>query len=472
MNTKGLLLPIFSLPGKFGIGEFGKEAFSFIRLLKDNGFNTWQILPLNPISFGHSPYQPFSSYAIEELYLSLDDLHEKGLIKKPKSFRVGKPHINYEQVRSFKEPYYQEAFENYLLLNGNQKIKEFAIANPHIDKYASFMANKRLNDNKCWNDWDKLEAFGFQKLKDYYLLLQMLLLEQWNKIHIYAKENGISIIGDLPFYVGYDSSDVYYNQKYFLLGENKLPLFVAGVSPDYFSKLGQRWGNPIYNFDELKKNDYSFLVNRIGYASYLYDRIRLDHFRAFDTYYVIDAKYEDARIGKWLEAPGYEIFDLLFAKYPNIDIIAEDLGDLRPEVYRLKEHYKLPGMNVLEFNLDNIIQMGKLEGKLLPNEITYIGTHDNMTLSGFIISLKMSQKSAYKRYFVSLGINARSLEDMILIYAFKYFENVIISFSDFMHLNNHARINTPSSLNESNWTIRLKDFKLLKYYLKKGIQNV
>lgn len=472
MKTKGLLLPVFSLPGKYGIGEFGKEAFSLLSLLHDNGFNTWQILPLNPISYGHSPYQPYSSYAIEDLYLSIDDLIKRGLIDKAHPLRANKPHINYEQVRSYKEKIYYAAYNKYLLENGEEELKSFAISHQKIDEYASFMANKELNDFRPWNEWNKTEALGFSKIKNFHLFKQMLLLEEWKQIRQRAELLGINIIGDLPFYVGYDSSDVYYNQRYFLLNEEHLPSFVAGVSPDYFSLLGQRWGNPIYDFKALKEDNYRFILDGIAYASTLYDIVRLDHFRAFDTYYVIPSQYEDARIGKWLEAPGYEIFDELYKEHPTVRLIAEDLGDLRKEVITLRDHYHLPGMNVLEFNLEGMMSDKNFNPDNYKNTITYIGTHDNMTLRGYIISLKMHQKSQLKRYFKSMGINAHSLEDMVLKFAFSKFEHVVISFTDLMHLNNHAGINTPSTMNEINWTIRLTDFTLLRYYLKKGIQNV
>ena len=469
MSIKGLLLPIFSLPSKYGIGDFGKEAFYFIDLLKKNKFNTWQILPLNPISYGHSPYQPYSSYAIEELYISIDSLIEEGLIKSAPSFRKDKVHIDYEKERIFKDKYYKEAFNNYLSINNEDELLNFGERNLEINNYAIFMAYKELNNNIPWNKWNvnDIDNKKFHEIYLYHLFKQMILFKQWDKIHNYAKENGIDIVGDLPFYVGYDSSDVYFNKQYFLLDENDNMTFVAGVSPDYFSSLGQRWGNPIYNFDKLKEDNYSFLINRIIFASSLYDKVRIDHFRAFDTYYVIPSIYEDARIGEWKYAPGYEIFDELYRRKPDIDIIAEDLGNLRNEVYYLRDHYNLPGMNVLEFTINDFINKGDFNKNDYDKFITYIGTHDNMTLTGYLYYLKMSEKTKMKEYFNLLGIKGNKLEDLFIKFAFRKFSNVIISFVDLLHFNNHGRINTPSVVDDNNWTIKLNSFEKIKYFMKK-----
>ena len=469
MDIKGLLLPIFSLPNKYGIGDFGKEAFYFIDLLKKNKFNAWQILPLNPISYGHSPYQPYSSYAIEDLYISIDDLIKDDLLKSCPTFRKDKTHIDYEKVRSFKEKYFSQAFDAYLSKYGEDDLLSFADRNIYIDEYANFMAKKELNNFTPWNLWNEndLDNEKYHRIYLYHLFKQYYAKKGWDNIHEYAKKQGISIIGDIPFYVGYDSSDVYFNKQYFLLDENNKMTFVAGVSPDYFSEYGQRWGNPIYNFEELKKDNYRFIIDRIIYASNLYDKVRIDHFRAFDTYYVIPAQYSDAKIGEWKYAPGYEIFDELYKRKPNIDVIAEDLGNLRPEVYRLRDHYHLPGMNVLEFTINDFINKGDFTKDDYKNLITYIGTHDNMTLVGYLYCLKMSEKTKMKNYFNSLGIKGNNLEDLFLKFAFRKFSNVIISFVDLLHLNNHARINAPSTLNEENWTIKLQSFDKIKYYMKK-----
>ena len=472
MSIKGLLLPIFSLPSKYGIGDFGKEAFSFIKILKKNGFNTWQILPLNPIGFANSPYQSYSSFAFEDLYISLDDLFSKGLITKPISFNENKEHIDYIKVRSIKEIYYQEAFTNYSKTNGFGELDKFALANKEISQYAFYMSEKRMNFIASWNKWTIYQDERFNKLYHYHLFKQMILLNEWKKLKKFANDNGIQIMGDLPFYVSYDSSDVYFNRQYFELDQNFNPTLVAGVPPDYFSSTGQRWGNPIYNFKALSEKNYDFLIHRIIYSSSLYDILRLDHFRAFDTYYAIPSYCVDAKIGEWRFAPGYEIFDMIFKEKESIHLVAEDLGLLREEVYTLRDHYHLPGMNILQFNIFDIMKRKSLNLEDFDNVITYIGTHDNDTLKGFIKSFKKSQKLQLMNYFMKLDLKLSSLEEMFIEYSFKYFNDVIISFTDLMLLGSSYRINKPSTVNNLNWSVKLVDFTLLNKALKKGFHHV
>ena len=464
-------MPVFSLPGKYGIGEFSSEAYSFIKMLKKYGFNVWQMLPLNPVAYGNSPYQSYSSYALEELYLPLDDLYKEGLIKKPRRFRY-ESHINYDAVRAYKRSYYIEAYEN-VLKNKNylRKIKNYQKSNIRIEEYATFMARKEINNGRSWIEWDKEDKAKEEYLKLYYVFLQYRTLLSYNKLHKFAQKEGITIIGDVPFYVGYDSSDVYFNRHLFLLDENYHPTLVAGVPPDYFSTLGQRWGNPIYNFEEMKKDGYSFIVERLAFAGQLYDEVRLDHFRAFDTYYVIPSQYDDARIGEWRYAPGYEIFDTLYRKYPNITLIAEDLGDLRDEVYTLKNHYNLPGMNILQFTI-----LDYINGKPLPRDddklITYIGTHDNDTIYGWYTTfLNEEDKLKVHNYLLTFDVKGNETCDRFISFAYRNFQNVVISFTDYLHLGKRGRINEPSTIKVDNWSIRIKDFKALRRAFNKNLNR-
>ena len=469
MKMNGVLMPLFTLPGKYGIGEFSKEAYSFIRLLKKYDFNVWQMLPLNPVAYGNSPYQSYSSYALEELYLPLDDLYKEGLISKPRRFRY-ESHLNYDAVRAFKKKYYFEAYEN-VLKNKNyiKRLKKFQIDNPRIDEYATFMARKEINDGKAWNEWNKVDEKREQYLKFYYIFLQYRVLISYNKLHKYAKKMGIALIGDVPFYVGYDSSDVYFHKELFLLDKDNVSTLVAGVPPDCFSTLGQRWGNPIYNFEKMKEDNYSFLVDRIGYAGKLYDYVRLDHFRAFDSYYVIPHIYDDARIGEWRYAPGYEIFDALYNKYPSINLIAEDLGDLRPEVYTLKEHYHLPGMNILEFTIFDYMR-----GRAIQSDdkylISYIGTHDNDTVAGWYKDfVSKEDRPKIHDYLMTFNVKGDNTFDRFISFTYTYFYNAIVSFSDFLHLGSRGKVNSPSTISNDNWSIRIKDFKKLRKAFNKHL---
>ena len=471
MKMNGVLMPVFSLPGKYGIGEFSKEAYYFIRLLKKHGYNVWQLLPLNPVAFGNSPYQSYSSYAIEELYLPLEELLNEGLIKKIKKFKY-ENHINYDQVKAYKRHYYIEAYKNVLKdKNYLKKIEQFRKSNPRIEEYATFMAKKEINNGRAWNEWDTEDKEKENYLRLYYLFLQYRVLISYQKLHKYANKMGITIIGDVPFYVGYDSSDVYFNKRLFLMDNNNNPTLVAGVPPDYFSSLGQRWGNPIYDFGKMKEDNFNFIVERLASAGQLYDYVRLDHFRAFDTYYVIPSQYNDARIGEWRYAPGYEIIDALYRKYPSINLIAEDLGDLREEVHTLKNHYHLPGMNILEFTIFDYIN-GKNIDKDNQSLITYIGTHDNDTVSSWYSNtLSKDEHDKLHNYLINLDVKGSNTIDRFISFSYRYFYNTIISFTDFLHLGTRGRINEPSTIKVDNWSIRLKDFKGIRKAFKKELNK-
>lgn len=458
MKFKGLLCPIFSLPNNFGIGDFGKEAFFFVDILKDNGFNAWQLLPLNPISYGNSPYQPFSSYAFEELYLDVKDLEKKGLLVgfSTNFSKDNDVRIDYNKVKIIKHTIYQFAFKNYIEKFGFKELDKFLKCNEKIKQFAEFMAFKDKNDQLPFLNWkDTKYDDEFSYFYYYHAFLQKILLEQYLKLKKYANSKGIKLIGDIPFYVGLDSSDVYFNKKYFLLNKNNTAKYIAGVAPDYFSKTGQRWGNPIYNFKTLKEDNYAFLIDRIVYASKMYDIVRLDHFRAFDTYYKIKGTEPTAEHGKWVKGPGSDFFETLYKQKPNIKLIAEDLGDVTPGVFKLRDKYDLPGMNILEFNMFTLIRKKMCFKR---NTITYIGTHDNDTLVGWYNSLNDYDKHILLEYFRSNETNI--FKDMIK-YLFKEYSYPILSITDILYLPSEYRINYPSTLNESNWSLKQKDFNIL-----------
>ena len=397
----GLLLSVTALPGKYGIGDFGESAFTFIDLLKTAGFSLWQILPLNPLGYGNSPYQPYSSFAIDEQFVDLEALVKEGLLNGIDECDVIQGKVKYDAVKAFKLSHLKRAYDIFLQKDyAAQQLDEFAASHPWIPDWSVFMMFKRRYPSS-WNEWPKEAASWIEtrpalNKQDQYdsrfeIFIQMVLYRQWQKVHEYALANGIKIIGDIPFYVGFDSVDVWGNQDAFLLDKKThLPSCVAGVPPDYFSETGQRWGNPIYNWELLEKNGFEFLVNRIYLNSTLYDIIRLDHFRAFDTYWKIPAECETAIDGKWIEAPGYKFFDLLLGKYPNLQIIAEDLGDLRPEVLELRDHYDFPGMNVIQFTFEDCEFLHKGDWNRV-NSVAYLDTHDNDTMLSYFYLLPRSR---------------------------------------------------------------------------------
>lgn len=278
---------------------------------------------------------------------------------------------------------------------------------------------------------------------------------QWLQLKAYANSRGISIMGDVPFYVGLDSVDVWTSREDFLLDEEYRPSFVAGVPPDYFSATGQRWGNPIYNWDNLEKNSFTFWINRLKYSSELYDIIRIDHFRAFDTYWKIVASCETAVDGQWMEAPGYALFDELYRQMPTIRIVAEDLGDLRPEVLVLRDHYGLMGMNVAEFSLPHSDAVER-------HQLIYTGTHDNQTVTGWYRSMSKTQQAKVRKCLAKYSNPGESIAKKMVRFVYGSCACLaIIPAADILGLDDIARLNTPGTVGSPNWEWRMEDFSAL-----------
>ena len=472
MKKTGILMPVSALPSTTGVGELGRASYQWIDIMKENGVKIWQILPLNPVGYGNSPYQPYSSCAGDELYISLDLLYDAGLLdKKPDTFRENAKSVDYTAVRAFKENYLREAFKKFLVKNGNEEpaYKDF-ISQEWVYTYGVFRALKLRNKGACWNEWkteDKDWSNNRKPLtKDveeevrYQCFLQYIFFTQWMNVKKYANESGIEIMGDVPFYVGLDSVDVWSGKENFLLDTDGRPLFIAGVPPDYFSATGQRWGNPIYDWDYLKKNGYKFWVDRIGYSNKLFDIIRIDHFRAFDTFWKIPASCPTAVDGEWIEAPGYEVIDTLNKEIPDVNLVAEDLGNLRPEVLELKDHYHLKGMRILLFSIDTNGKYARDISKDIENIIFYTGTHDNDTLMQWYKGLTVAAKRKVSEFLKKQCIKSGSIKDRLLTYVLNSkAEYAIIPLADIIGLGKEGHINTPGTVGSPNWEWHMTDFK-------------
>ena len=439
----GVLLPVSALPGNHGIGDFSVHAYEFIDWLKEHHYKYWQILPLNPVGPGNSPYMTLCSEAIDVRYICLKDLQEEGLLGRVPDFRPHTTSVDYNLVLQFKEKYLRKAFNK-----STYNLYRFKKNNPWSVEYAKYLILKRLNDGRAWNEWWIKEVPEEEKGDiDYHVWCQYVAMKQWNKLFRYANENGIELIADCPFYVGLDSVDCYLNKDEFMFDENYNPTVVSGCPPDAFSDDGQLWGTPIYNFEKMKENGYRFLINRITYLASHCHYLRLDHFRAFDTYCVIPAEDENARRGQWLIGPRNDFFDRLFAEHPDIKIIAEDLGEMFDSVIELRDHYNLPGMRVYEFCIfDNLPESTKF--------VAYPGTHDNETLFGWYKNL-----SEY-----NIGRLEEILNHPKNLYKaiFDYIWNVpslmtIFQLQDLLKLDNKARINSPGTIGDPNWCWKLKD---------------
>lgn len=468
MKKVGVLMPVASLPSNHGVGDFGKYSYDFIDLMKKAGMDIWQILPLNPLGFGNSPYQPYSSYAGDEIYINLDQLVEEGLLEEVKPYRKNKKTIDYIHVRNFKNKYLKKAYRNF---KPNKSYNTF-IKQEWVYEYAVYLTLKKQNNLICWNEWPVEQqnwildrSYDLTLLQDeisYEMFVQFEFYKQWMDLKTYANKKGIEIMGDIPIYVGIDSLDVWSNQKCFLLGADNKPSFVAGVPPDYFSKTGQRWGNPIYDWDYIEKTNFEFWIHRLSYCNKMFDIVRIDHFRAFDTYWKIPDSCPTAEVGEWVEAPGYALFDEVFKQIKDINIIVEDLGDLRPEVLQLRDHYNFKGMRIVQFNFNPDEEENSVYDNV-ENLVLYTGTHDNQTMRGWYKSqpsqIKKRVRKNLKRYECIEGpISWKFVE-------FTYKQNSymsIIPMQDIIDLGDEGRINTPGTLGSPNWEWKMNDLKPLK----------
>lgn len=455
-------MPVASLPNRFGSGDFGPDAYRFADDIAEAGFSIWQLLPMNPLGYGNSPYQPFSSYAMDEIYISLDQLEKEGLIAHAPDHMKNAPTIQYQDIRVFREKWLREAFHNF---KPDRKYRAFVAKNDWLESYAVFMAFKRKNDLRCWVEWPakmrdypelkSLDLTPYEEDINYQRFLQYKLYEQWTALKKYVNKKGIEIMGDLPFYVGLDSADCWNGRPNFLLTKKGKPRFIAGVPPDYFSETGQRWGNPIYDWEYMKQDQFGFWTERIGYSRNLFDIIRLDHFRAFDTYWKIPASCPTAVVGKWVEAPGNEVFEHLLKTFPKIHIIAEDLGDLRPEVLELRDRFNFAGMHVMvfEFQPDQ-------ENTMNAHSLLYSGTHDNETVKSWYKHKSKEEQRAVRNWLTKHGFKGINPIDRMLKYALSTdSEMVIIPMADWLFIDERGTINHPGTVGSPNWEWRLNSFR-------------
>ena len=455
-------MPVASLPGKHGIGDFGVESYRFVDIMVKTKAKIWQILPLNPLGYGNSPYQPYSSCAGDELYISLEKLVDEGLLRGVPAFKKNSTRIDYQAVREYKGKYLRKAFEKFVPDVGYKKFVKM----DWVYDYAVFLSLKKHNDLKSWIEWPKEQQrwiydreYDLTELEEdikYEMFVQYEFYKQWMELKKYANRKGIKIMGDIPIYVGIDSLDVWANQEDFLLGADSKPTFIAGVPPDYFSELGQRWGNPIYDWDYMKREGFSFWINRLDYSRKLFDIIRIDHFRAFDSYWKIPAECETAVNGEWAYAPGYALFDKIFEVMPDINIIVEDLGDLRPEVHELRDHYGFKGMKIVQFNFTpNDVSTGKYEN--VKDLVLYTGTHDNDTIVGWYKNISAKEKAQTRKFLEKAGCTEGGIAWKMVDFTLKQdCYMAIIPLQDILELGFDAKINSPGTLGSPNWEWKLK----------------
>ncbi len=471
-RKSGILMPVASLPGKYGIGTFGKESYQFVDMLAEAGQSYWQILPLGPTSYGDSPYQSFSTFAGNPYFIDPEMLIEEGLLtqKEADSYDFGKKTdtIDYGKIYRSRFDMLKKAFKR-SKISEDKAFSSFCKKNAFwLEDYALYMAVKNSFGGVSFIEWDEpvrkrdkktLDAYRTKYATEvkFYMFLQYKFHMQWKALKKYANAKGIKIIGDIPIYVAFDSADTWADPKLFQFDENGYPTAVAGCPPDGFSATGQLWGNPLYDWDYHKKTGYKWWIRRFRHCFELYDVVRVDHFRAFDAYYAIPYGDKTAEFGKWKKGPGYELFREIKSQLGEVDIIAEDLGFLTESVIKLVQRTGYPGMKVLQFAFDSRSDSDYLPHNYVSNTVCYTGTHDNETTVGWFKGLKASDRRMALSY-----INRKTFEsnrDLAFSFVKLAMGSVsklcIIPMQDWLGLGDEARINTPSTLG-GNWVWRMK----------------
>ncbi len=463
-------MPVFSLPSPCGIGTLGQAAKDFIDFLSDSGQRWWQMLPLGPTSYGDSPYQSPSTYAGNPYFIDPDMLAEDGLLTREEidSFSWGDDplRVDYGLLYENRFRLLRLAFERGRERD-SEKLEAFRAENAEwLPDYALFMAVKKHFGMKLWTEWpdedirlrrpEAVEKYG-SLLKDdveFYTYLQYLFFSQWQGLREYAKEKGIGLIGDLPIYVALDSADVWAEPECFMLDENNIPKEVSGVPPDYFNEDGQLWGNPLYDYEQMKQTGYGWWIRRIGGAKKLYDVVRIDHFRGFESYWAVPYGEKTARNGRWVKGPGIDLVGVLRDWFKDIQFIAEDLGYPSEEVTKLLADSGFPGMKVLEFAFD-----GASDNSFLPHMhkagcVCYIGTHDNDTAAGW---KETAPKADVERAALYAGLpGTDGIEDGLLRLGMSSVADLFVAqMQDWLGLGSEARINTPGTLG-GNWQWRAR----------------
>lgn len=479
MRSSGILMHISSLPSPYGIGTMGKEARKFVDFLVKTGQSYWQVLPICPTSYGDSPYQSFSSFAGNPYFIDLTILCREKLLRKAEceAYDWGKDptRIDYDILYKNRYPLLHKAFDRF-----QEKIPEDYTEfceqqEDWLEDYALFMALKDTHQGAAWTEWEpelkkrekKAIAQAKQELAeeiDFWKMLQYLFYKQWRDLKQYANDRGIRMIGDLPIYVALDSADVWATPQQFYLDEELLPIDVAGCPPDAFSEDGQLWGNPLFRWDVMKKDGYRWWTRRIDKVSKLFDMVRIDHFRGFDSYYAIPYGDTTARNGEWREGPGIELFRAIEEKLGKLDIIAEDLGYLTDSVRKLLADSGFPGMKLIQFAFDSREDGDYLPHNYTRNSVVYAGTHDNDTILGWMKTAPRSCVAYAKEYLKLTQEEGYHWGVMRAVWS-SVCDTAIVTMQDLLGLSSVGRMNTPSTLG-CNWMWRMKqgaiDSKLTK----------
>ncbi len=470
-RSSGILLHISSLPGAEGIGTMGNEAFRFVDFLEFFGQKNWQILPLGPVGAGNSPYQCYSAFAGNPLFIDLarladDALLDRGDLQQRPRFPSGR--VDYPGVRKWKYSLLREAFRNFQEGKTDRMEKEYNrfLEEHHwwLHDFALFMAAKDHFGNAPWNEWEsglkfrkkgplnKIEK-DFSKEIAFKKFLQFLFFRQWFSLKTYANDRGIRVIGDIPLYVSGESADVWANTDIFLLDGNLNPKEVGGVPPDYFSKTGQLWGNPLFDWHRLNERGFDWWLARLHFNLNLFDQVRIDHFRGLESFWSVPANNKTAMDGRWVPAKGFQLLKKFREQVDCLPLIAEDLGIITPEVEQLRDAFRLPGMKVLQFAFGSDATNGNLPHNYKPRFVAYTGTHDNNTTLGWLRSLKGKERKRVRKYLGRPGKRALK-RGMEMIWS-SCAQTALVPMQDLLQLGKKARLNTPGTPN-GNWEWRFR----------------
>ena len=467
MRQSGILMHITSLPGPYGIGTMGKPAREFVDFLHDAGQSLWQILPLSPTGYGDSPYQSCSAYAGNHYLIDLDELIDEELLTKQEvedvDWYMDLDRVDFGIQHANRLNILKKAFARF---QNREELKDFCRRNSGwLSDFSLFMALKDETGGLPWYQWpEELKMRDSdaiwqarRRLQEqilFYNFVQYLFDKQWNELRQYAHEKGVRILGDVPIYVPLDSADVWSNPELFQLDENLTPTAVAGVPPDGFTADGQLWGNPLYRWDVHQKDHYCWWLRRLSAAGERYDMVRLDHFRAFESYWVVPYGDETARDGKWVKGPDMDFVRAVQKGLPQLTIIAEDLGYLTQEVLDLRDHSGWPGMKVLEFAFDSCEPSDYLPHNYTPNSVCYTGTHDNMTMRQWF-DTATEEAVAYATEYMRLTKEEGFVWGTIRTAMASVSDICIVQMQDYLELGGDARMNFPGTMTGSNWTWRL-----------------
>lgn len=466
----GVLMHITSLPGPYGIGSMGRYGKQFIDFLNEAGQKYWQILPVGPTGYGNSPYQAFSAFAGNPFIIDIEQLVESGYLTTEEVNKVDlngrEERVDYNKIIAYKIDLLKLSYQAYKKDSKRASLETFKLKNHWLEEYSLFMSLKEHHENRPWQEWTleykQRDAKALESFKkdnheaiSFWVYLQWVFFEQWLTLKKYANAKGVEIVGDMPIYVSSDSADTWAHTELFYFDESSNPIAVAGCPPDAFSETGQLWGNPLYDWDKNEETGFQWWIERMKSSMDLYDVIRIDHFRGFESYWEIPAEDDTAENGRWIKGPGMKLFEAIHSAIPSMRIIAEDLGFLTEKVIQLVKDSGYPGMKVLQFAFDSREESDYLPHNYDKHCIVYTGTHDNDTVVGWFDSASKEDVALAVEY---LALNTDET------YHWGYIrgawssvaQTAIAPMQDFLGLGTEHRMNIPSTIG-GNWEWRVKE---------------